>query len=83
MVAWVDKGIPRGLDELWDIEYWQLGDWLDPTAPPDQPGDSRTNATLVADAYLVRVTRVIAQDSGLLRESSNAARYHADYLRLK
>lgn len=83
MVAWVDKGIPRGLDELWDIEYWQLGDWLDPTAPPDQPGDSRTNATLVADAYLVRVTRVIAQVSELLRESSNAARYHADYLRLK
>ncbi|KAL4941131.1 hypothetical protein BDV06DRAFT_223424 [Aspergillus oleicola] len=37
MVAWVDKGIPRGPDGLWDIDCWQLGDWLDPTAPPDQP----------------------------------------------
>ncbi|KAJ5358469.1 uncharacterized protein N7496_010882 [Penicillium cataractarum] len=83
MVAWVDKGIPRGPDGLWDVEYWQLGDWLDPTAPPDRPGDSRTNATLVADAYLVRVTFVIAEVSELLRESSNSARYHADYLRLK
>ncbi|KAL4789338.1 bacterial alpha-L-rhamnosidase-domain-containing protein [Aspergillus venezuelensis] len=83
MVAWVDKGIPRGADGLWDIDYWQLGDWLDPTAPPDQPGNARTNPTLVADAYLIRVTQVIAQVSELLQESSNATRYRADYLRLK
>ncbi|CAG8247693.1 unnamed protein product [Penicillium olsonii] len=83
MVSWVDKGIPRGSDGLWDIEYWQLGDWLDPTAPPSQPGNSRTNATLVADAYLVRVTMVVAETSELLHETSNATRYRADYLRLK
>lgn len=83
MVAWVDKGICRGPDGLWDIEHWQLGDWLDPTAPPDQPGNSRTNATLVADAYLVRVTFIVAQVSAILNEEANAACYHADYLRLK
>ncbi|KAF3386263.1 hypothetical protein F1880_001609, partial [Penicillium rolfsii] len=82
-IAWVDKGIPRGPDGLWDAEHWQLGDWLDPTAPPDQTGDSRTHATLVADAYLLRVTLIISEISELLRESLNAARYHSDYLRLK
>lgn len=82
MVAWVDKGIPRGADGLWDIEYWQLGDWLDPTAPPDTPGSSRTNATLVADSYLVRATEVLAQVSDILGEP-NAARYHSDYSRLR
>ncbi|KAL2833486.1 bacterial alpha-L-rhamnosidase-domain-containing protein [Aspergillus pseudoustus] len=83
MVAWVDKGIRRGPDGLWDIEHWQLGDWLDPAAPLDQPGSSRTNATLVADAYLVHVTSIISEASQLLGEQSNAARYSADHLRLK
>lgn len=83
MVAWVDRGVPRGPDGLWDIERWQLGDWLDPTAPPDAPGNSRTNATLVADAYLIRITSIIAQVSDLIGETANAARYHADHLRLK
>ncbi|KKK21520.1 hypothetical protein P175DRAFT_0433833 [Aspergillus ochraceoroseus IBT 24754] len=83
MITWVDRGIPRGPDGLWNIERWQLGDWLDPTAPPDQPGNSRTNATLVADAYLIRVTLIIAQVSEILHEESNATRYHDDYLRLK
>ncbi|RDW76320.1 glycoside hydrolase family 78 protein [Aspergillus mulundensis] len=83
MVAWVDKGILRGPDGLWDVEHWQLGDWLDPNAPPDQPGNARTNATLVADVYLIRVTSIIAQVSDLLGEDANAARYHSDHARLR
>ncbi|KAL3473290.1 bacterial alpha-L-rhamnosidase-domain-containing protein [Aspergillus californicus] len=83
MVAWVDKGIPRGPDGLWDIERWQLGDWLDPSAPPDRPGSASTNATLVADIYLIRVTSIIAQVSDLLGEESNAARYHTDHVCLR
>ncbi|KAJ6127660.1 hypothetical protein N7523_003272 [Penicillium sp. IBT 18751x] len=83
MIKWLDKGIPRGTDGLWDLEKWQLGDWLDPAAPADRAGDSRTNGTLVADAYLVYVTSVIAQVSGILNKEANATRYYADYLRLK
>ena len=38
---------------LWSTGF-QLGDWLDPAAPPDRPGDSRTDAHLVATAYHAR-----------------------------
>ncbi|KAL4937246.1 bacterial alpha-L-rhamnosidase-domain-containing protein, partial [Aspergillus oleicola] len=52
MTGYLDRGVQRGPDRLWDDTLFQLGDWLDPTAPPDQPGNSRTDGTLVADAYL-------------------------------
>ncbi|KAL4888462.1 alfa-L-rhamnosidase [Aspergillus ambiguus] len=83
MVAWVDNGIRRGPDRLWDPDIWQLGDWLDPTAPPVEPGDARTNGTLVADAYLVHVTSVLAQISQVLNEKEDAARYSRDAEQLK
>lgn len=38
MRTWLTQGIQRGNDRLWDEGVWQLGDWLDPTAPPDDPG---------------------------------------------
>ncbi|KAL2788743.1 bacterial alpha-L-rhamnosidase-domain-containing protein [Aspergillus keveii] len=77
------KGVRRGPDGLWDKEHWQLGDWLDPAAPTYQPGSARTNATLVADAYLVHVTSIISQVSGILGEESSAARYNTDFYRLR
>ncbi|UQC81878.1 uncharacterized protein CLUP02_07364 [Colletotrichum lupini] len=49
------KSIKRGDDGLWDSSLWQLGDWLDPNAPPAEPGLARTDGTLVADAYLVHL----------------------------
>ncbi|KIW99748.1 uncharacterized protein Z518_11161 [Rhinocladiella mackenziei CBS 650.93] len=83
MGAWVDFGIRRGPDRLWDPELWQLGDWLDPTALPEEPGNSRTSGTFVADAYLVHVTCIIARVSGILERHANAKRYHADCLLLR
>ena len=83
MRAWIDRGVKRdATDGLWDPYAPQLGDWLDPTAPPDNPLDARTNGTLVADAYLVRVTGVLAQISEILAETADAARYGADAKRL-
>lgn len=83
MLVWLDKGVRRGPDQLWDPEMWQLGDWLDPTAPPDEPGNARTNGTLVADAYLVHVTSVMAKISSILGEENDAARFTADSEKLK
>ncbi|KJK65254.1 alpha-L-rhamnosidase [Aspergillus parasiticus SU-1] len=83
MLAWIDRGIQRAPDGLWDPEVWQLGDWLDPTAPPVEPGDARTDGTLVADAYLVHVTSVMAQVSEVLGETADATRFQADSNRLK
>jgi len=83
MVAWVDKGVRRGSDGLWDPELWQLGDWLDPQAPPEEPGNARTDSTLVADTYLLRVTSTIAQVSSKLGYEVDAERFLADFRRLK
>ncbi|KAJ5338260.1 hypothetical protein N7452_004988 [Penicillium brevicompactum] len=83
MTGWLDRGVQRGPDRLWDDSLFQLGDWLDPTAPPDQPGNARTDGTLVADAYLVHVTKVLGEISALIGESTDAARYNSEYRKLK
>ncbi|KAL4999939.1 bacterial alpha-L-rhamnosidase-domain-containing protein [Aspergillus recurvatus] len=73
MLAWIDRGIQRGPDGLWDPEVWQLV----------EPGDARTNGTLVADAFLVRITSVISQISDILGETENSMRFQDDLGRLK
>ncbi|KAL4778777.1 bacterial alpha-L-rhamnosidase-domain-containing protein [Aspergillus varians] len=83
MTGYLDRAVQRGPDQLWDDTLFQLGDWLDPTAPPDQPGNSRTDGTLVADAYLVHITSVLAQISSILGETANASRYESDARTLK
>ncbi|KAM0328163.1 hypothetical protein ACHAQA_005570 [Verticillium albo-atrum] len=57
---WIDKGVPRNGDGLWDRTTFQFGDWLDPEAPYDDPSQATTNRYLVADAYLVQMTGVLA-----------------------
>ncbi|KAK4936420.1 hypothetical protein LTR10_022694 [Elasticomyces elasticus] len=83
MTAWVDRGIPRGSNGLWDPNGWQFGDWLDPSAPPEEPGAGRTDCILVADAYLVRVTETIARVAECLGFSDDHLRYSDDAKRLK
>ncbi|CAG8239274.1 unnamed protein product [Penicillium salamii] len=83
MLAWIDRGIRRGPDGLWDPTLWQLGDWLDPTAPPIEPGDARTNGTLVADTYLVHVTSTMVKICDVLGQESDATRFRDDARRLK
>ncbi|MFE6804468.1 family 78 glycoside hydrolase catalytic domain [Streptomyces sp. NPDC057681] len=55
--AWVDL-LERlaGEDRIWETGD-QLGDWLDPIAPPDDPGASRTDRYLVATAYFAHSAR--------------------------
>ncbi|MEW9548269.1 family 78 glycoside hydrolase catalytic domain [Nonomuraea sp. NPDC050783] len=75
MTAWVDQvaGL-AGEDHLWD-EGFQFGDWLDPAAPPDDPGRARTDHALVATAYHAWSARVVADTAALLGHSADAARY--------
>ncbi|KAK8044681.1 bacterial alpha-L-rhamnosidase-domain-containing protein [Apiospora rasikravindrae] len=84
MRKYIDDIIPRGSDELWNPRLWQLGDWLDPAAPPDDPGTARTDGTLVADAYLVHVTRVMYRISTVLHGETDevTTRYKEDAKRL-
>jgi alpha-L-rhamnosidase len=77
MCAWVDlvDGL-TGHTGLWNSGF-QLGDWLDPSAPPDNPGASHTDKYLVATAYHVRTARLVAQTARLLERVADAERYEA------
>jgi alpha-L-rhamnosidase len=83
MLAWIDRGIRRGSDGLCDSTPWQLGDWLDPTTPPIEPGDSRTNETLVPDTFLVNLTSTMVQICQVFGKVEDAARFQRDVQRLK
>lgn len=49
--AWVDlMDRLAGETHLWDTGF-QLGDWLDPAAPPEDPADALPDKYLVATAY--------------------------------
>jgi alpha-L-rhamnosidase len=50
---------------VWEQSY-QLGDWLDPTAPPEDPARGLTDPNLVATAYYARSTATVADMAHLL-----------------
>ena len=55
----------------------QLGDWLDPAAPPENPFESVTDRYLVATAYYAHSAARLAAIADTLGEQALAARYHA------
>ncbi|WP_426592377.1 family 78 glycoside hydrolase catalytic domain [Cellulomonas sp. McL0617] len=75
--AWVEC-VERlaGPDRLWDTGF-QLGDWLDPAAPPDDPADARTDRYLVASAYFARSSRLLARMADVVGRSEDAERFDA------
>jgi alpha-L-rhamnosidase len=83
MKSWLDKGCSRGEDGLWTTSLWQHGDWLDPSAPPEDPGNGQTDGVYVADAYLVYVTGILSQAATVLQFPEEAQRYLQDHNRLK
>ncbi|OLF05610.1 alpha-L-rhamnosidase [Actinophytocola xinjiangensis] len=75
MCAWVDHAAAlAGEDRVWSGGF-QFGDWLDPSAPPDDPFAALTDPDLVATAYLARSAGALAEVAGLLGETALAARY--------
>ncbi|TPX16180.1 uncharacterized protein E0L32_004175 [Thyridium curvatum] len=77
------RAIPRGADALWTPDLWQLGDWLDPNAPPAEPGNARTDGALVADEYLVHVTGVMAEIAGVLGLAAEREGFRAEHEALR
>ncbi|XXH05680.1 hypothetical protein Hte_012115 [Hypoxylon texense] len=75
MQGWLENGVKRGADGLWDEDHWQLGDWLDPKAPPNDPSNGPTDTILVADAYLVHTTEVFAEVCKVLGKAELAEKY--------
>lgn len=72
---WVDL-IERlaGPDRLWNKGF-QLGDWLDPDAPPQDPADTKTDRYLVATAYFAASARATGWMAEVLGRAEDAAHY--------
>ncbi|KAG7061733.1 glycosyltransferase family 28 domain-containing protein [Colletotrichum scovillei] len=80
MKTWIDV-IPRnetGSTHLWDFNLFQLGDWLDPNAPPDEPMKAVTDPPLVANAFLVRSLDLITKIAALLSQPKDIERYQKE-----
>ncbi len=73
--AWIELVRTRlSARGVWDTDA-QLGDWLDPTAPPDAPHAGRTDANLVATAYFIRSTRLASRIAALIGEPDDSERF--------
>jgi alpha-L-rhamnosidase len=68
MIAWLEAAAGAAGPELRFEHGFQFGDWLDPAAAPDSPGDASTPWQFVAQAYLAYSSAVAAQAAGLLGE---------------
>ncbi len=65
-----------GENRLWEGGF-QLGDWLDPAAPPHDPADARTDRYLVATAYFARSAERVARMAEVLGLEDDRARFDA------
>lgn len=75
MRGWVDQLVTRaGPGRLWDTGF-QFGDWLDPSAPPEQPGAAKANPHVVATAYFARSAELVGLAAGVLGRAEDEARY--------
>jgi alpha-L-rhamnosidase len=75
LCAWVDYLISTvGPALIWSNGF-QFGDWLDPNAPPEIPGDSRTDSTLIATAYFARSAELASKIAGILERPAEEERY--------
>ena len=73
MAAWVDEVRGRaGENDLW-TGGMQLGDWLDPSAAPDEPWAAKTDGDIVASAYYYRSTVALARAARVLGRDEEAA----------
>ena len=64
-----DRGLWEGGD--------QLGDWLDPDAPPEDPGAAKADPSVVATACLFRSASFAAEAADILGIEADAARWRA------
>ncbi|WWC71219.1 uncharacterized protein I206_105172 [Kwoniella pini CBS 10737] len=83
MKLWLDKGLPRGENGLWDPMAPLYGDWLDPNAPPQFPAHGRTDTHLVANAYLIYVTDLVSKIGKLLGKNIESEKYEKDSQKFK
>ncbi len=75
MVAWVERVHSLAGDELLWRGGEQLGDWLDPLAPPDKPAAAQADPDVVATAYFFHSVDLLALSADALGMTGDAERY--------
>ncbi|MBM7049207.1 alpha-L-rhamnosidase [Rhizobium lusitanum] len=74
MKRWIDRALKAaGPKLIWSGGH-QYGDWLDPTAPPDDPAAAMTDRDLVATACLYRSISIAADVAAVLTLRDEAGR---------
>ncbi|WP_223410395.1 alpha-L-rhamnosidase [Occultella gossypii] len=75
MRAWVDRLWAEADDSaLWRTGF-QYGDWLDPTAPPEDAAAAQADPHVIQQAYLVRSTEMLAWSARALGQGALAEEY--------
>ena len=77
MAAWVDKVAALAGPNLCWTGGPQLGDWLDPSAPPDEPSRARADPDVLATAHFARSADLLARSAEVLGRSGDHRRYRA------
>ena len=57
----------------------QLGDWLDPDAPPSRPADAKVSGRFMANAYLAYSALLLSRTEQLLGHDAESKAQHALY----
>jgi alpha-L-rhamnosidase len=77
MRAWVDWIAAHARDDLLWSGRFQLGDWLDPTAPPEDAAAAKADADVIATAYFARSSEIVSRAATVLGDAAAAERYSA------
>jgi alpha-L-rhamnosidase len=75
MRAWVDKMADLAGDDLLWSGGFQFGDWLDPTAPPQNPAQAKADPDVIATAHFVHSAELTARAAELTGDAEIAAQY--------
>jgi len=77
MRKWADFFADQRVDNVFPEGVMQLGDWLDPDAPEDQPWAAKVSSRFVASSYIVHVSRIMAKVEALVGDKDRAENYES------
>ncbi|GAB3934598.1 hypothetical protein GCM10027614_07900 [Micromonospora vulcania] len=75
MRAWVDRMAALAGDDLLWAGGFQFGDWLDPTAPPEDPFRAKADPDVIATAHLARSAEIVARAAEVVGDDERAREY--------
>ncbi len=75
MIAWVERIRDLAGDDLLWKGSFQFGDWLDPTAPPDNAAKTKVDPDLVATCFLAHSAQLLADAAAVVGEKETSREY--------